>query len=66
MSGRTETAQESVKRWYPNTGAQLSAAHGWRILDYTDQKNPTILNRGTKTEAAAWRSVASRRGWRGR
>lgn len=57
-------AQTRVKRRYPNAGAELSAMWGWRIMDYTDQYSPKPLNKGTKTEAAAWRSVAQRHGFR--
>ena len=54
------TAKDRVKRRMPNTGAELSSMWGWRILDYTDKRNPVALNRGCKTEAAAWRSVDRR------
>lgn len=59
----TETAKQRVKKRIPNAGAELSAMHNWRIMDYTDQKNPVPLNKGAKTEGAAWRSVANRMGF---
>ena len=60
MGTNENTAKARVKRRMPNTGAELSAMHGWRIVDYTDQYNPVALNRGCKSEAAAWRSVDRR------
>ena len=60
----TETAKERVTCRFPCAGAELSAMHGWRIMDYADPYDPIPLNRGCKTEAAAWRSVANRRGFR--
>lgn len=65
MTDEQPNAKDRVKRRHPCAGAELSAMHGWRIADYEySQHNPTYLNRGTKTEAAAWRSVANRRGYR--
>ena len=64
MTDRSSTQQERVKKAYPNAGIELSAMHGFRVVDYTDQYNPRALNRGCKTEAAAWRSVADRHGLR--
>jgi len=51
-----------VKNRMPNRvlGAELSSMWGWRIMDYTDQYNPVALNRGCKTEAAAWKSLDRR------
>ena len=60
----TETVKARVRRRFPNAGAELSAMWGWRIMDYTDQYSPVPLNRGCKSEAEAWRSVARRRGFR--
>ena len=54
------TAKMRVQRRIPSAGAELSAMHGWRIVDYRDHNNPVALNRGCKTEAAAWRSVDQR------
>jgi hypothetical protein len=51
---------DRVRRRMPNAGAELSATHGWRIMDYTDQYRPVPLNRGCKTELGAWQSVARR------
>jgi hypothetical protein len=51
---------DRVRRRMPNVGAELSAMHGWRIVDYTDQHNPVALNRGCKTELGAWQSVDRR------
>ena len=56
-----DTAKARVKRRIPNAGAELSAMWGWRIMDYTNQQFPVPLNRGCKTEAAAWRSLDRRR-----
>ena len=61
---REQTAKDRVKRRIQNAGAELSAMWGWRIMDYSDQYNAVPLNRGAKTEAAAWKSVANRRGFR--
>ena len=55
-----ETIKARVKRRMPNAGAELSAMWGWRIMDYTDHRNPVPLNRGCKTELAAWRSLDRR------
>jgi len=67
IHGRTEhqqcatcNAMDRVRRRIPNAGAELSAMWGWRIMDYTDQQNPAPLNRGCKTELAAWRSLDRR------
>ena len=60
----SHTAKERVLKRHPAAGAQLSAMHGWRIVDYTRPETHVYLNRGCKTEAAAWRSVAYRRGYR--
>lgn len=55
-----DRVKQRVKRRIPNAGAQLSAMWGWRIVDYTDPYNPVALNRGCKTEIAAWRSLDRR------
>ena len=56
----TCNVMDRVRRRMPNTGAELSAMWGWRIMDYTDQRNPVALNRGCKSELAAWRSLDRR------
>lgn len=57
-----EVVMPRVKRRMPkrNLGAELSAMWGWRIMDYTDPYNPVPLNRGCKTEFAAWKSIDRR------
>jgi len=49
---------EFVRRRYPNAGAQLSAMHGWQIMDYTDQYSPVLLGGAKRSEADAWANTA--------
>jgi len=52
--------QEFVRRRYPNSGAQLSATWGWQIMDYTDQHNPILLGRASRSESDAWVSASKK------
>ena len=52
------TAKEYVRRKHPNAGAQLSAMHGWQIMDYTDPYDPRFLGRCRRSESGAWRNAA--------
>jgi len=62
MNTPIDTVKDRVKRRMPKRllGAELSAMWGWRIMDYTDQYNPVPMNRGCKTEDAAWKSLDRR------
>jgi hypothetical protein len=54
------TAKEYVRRKHPNSGAQLSAMHGWQIMDYTDQHSPVLLGKARRSESDAWGNASRR------
>ena len=59
MRRGTQTAKERVLRMYPQAWAEWSEMYGWRIVNHG--VIPQVpLNRGCKSEAAAWRSIAAR------
>lgn len=54
------TPKQRVQRRYHCAGASLSAMHGWQIMDYYSQLNPTKLASSHRSEAAAWSAAARR------
>lgn len=50
--------KEYVRRKRPNAGCELSAMHGWRIMDYTDQQYPKLIAKAIRSEADAWGNAA--------
>lgn len=50
--------KDFVRRRHPNSGAQLSAMWGWQIMDYSDQHQPVVLGRATRSESDAWANTA--------
>ena len=52
------TNKEFVRKKRKNAGAQLSAMHGWQIMDYTDQYSPVLLGQAMRSESDAWQNAA--------
>ena len=57
-----ERAEAKVRRKYPMAGVELSAMHGFRVMDYVNPEDrcPPVLGPGARTEAEAWRKAARR------
>jgi hypothetical protein len=56
-----ERLKKFVQRKYPYAGAQLSAMHGWQIVDYgEDGYGTTVIGRSGKNELMAWSNAAAR------
>ena len=53
------TPMQQVRRRYRHAGAQLSAMHGWQIVNYgKDGRGTDVLARSSRSEADAWRNAA--------
>ena len=55
------TRKQRVRQRYRNAGAQLSAMHGWQIVDYgKDGTGTTVLGSSGKNETMAWSNADAR------
>lgn len=52
------TPKQYVRAKRPNSGAQLSAMHGWQIMDYTNQHDPEMIAKAKRSESDAWGNAA--------
>ena len=57
---RKLTPEQLVKARYPHAGCQLSVMYCCRIMDYSNQRTPTILSGSARSEIAAWANAARR------